>query len=67
MNSQLENLYQQFRRHQREVANEDRGMLTMYPSGRTEMSYGSAPYGEHALSALASARAHVAFLNSRAG
>lgn len=42
------------------AANGD-GALTVYPSGRTERSFGSAPYGEHALSAWMSAKRAVYF------
>ena len=62
MTSSLARLYHQFRAHQRKVCTAGRGCLTVYPSGRTEMTYASAPYGEHAMSAIASARSHKAFL-----
>lgn len=55
-------LYHQFRRHQRDVQVSGGGVLTVYPEGRTELSYASAPYGEHAISAFTAAKRHAAFL-----
>lgn len=48
--------YKQARAHQRKCQTEGLGSLTVYASGRTERAYGSAPYGEHALSAYSQAR-----------
>ncbi|RWL22523.1 MAG: hypothetical protein EOR63_32310 [Mesorhizobium sp.] len=62
MNGKVKHHYLQFRAHQRKVSSDGGGMLTRYPSGRTEKSYASAPYGEHALSAFISAKRHIAFL-----
>lgn len=53
--------YRHFRQHQAKVAAAGGGTLTVYPSGRTEISYASAPYGEHAKAALASAKRHIHF------
>jgi len=61
MNTATLHYYRQFRAHQHAVAMDGSGSLTVYPSGRTETSYGSAPYGEHALSAYLSAKCHIAF------
>ncbi len=58
-------LYREFRAHQAKVASNGGGVLATFPSGRTERSYASAPYGEHALSAYAAAKSHAAFLRSR--
>ncbi len=58
----LTHYYRYFRNHQRDVINEGGGAITVYPTGRTELSYGSAPYGEHAISALLSAKHHINFL-----
>ena len=55
-------LYRENRAHQRAVQLSGGGCLTVYPNGRTELSYASAPYGEHAVAAFASARQSVAFL-----
>lgn len=63
MTFHVKHLYRHFRDHQRAVVLRG-GMLTTYPSGRTELTYGSAPYGEHALAAYASAKRHVAFMNT---
>lgn len=61
MNEELRQEYFNYRAHQAKVATEGGGCLTVYPSGRTEMSYASAPYGEHALSALSAARQMLSF------
>lgn len=61
MNRAIQHFYRHFRAHQSKVWSEGGGALTVYPSGRTELSYGSAPYGEHALSAIAAARSQIAF------
>ena len=53
--------FKQVRAHQARVAASGGGSLTTYPSGRTERSYASAPYGEHALAAWASAKREVFF------
>jgi hypothetical protein len=55
-------MYRRFRAHQMNVATDGRGMVTRYPSGRTEVSYASAAYGEHALAAWQQARAHTYFV-----
>ena len=54
--------FKRFRAHQMKVANSGGGMLTIFPSGRTETTFASSPFGEHALSALMSARRHIAFM-----
>lgn len=57
-------LFKKFRDHQRNVANNGGGTVTRYmDSGRTEFTYASAPYGEHALSAFWSAIRHQNFLD----
>ena len=61
MNTMLLQYYRRQRAHQRNVWITG-GMLTTYPDGRTELSYASAPYGEHALSAITAARATVHFM-----
>lgn len=38
------------------------GSLTVCPSGRTELTGGSAAYGFHALAAYQSARSHIYFM-----
>jgi hypothetical protein len=57
----LARLYRVARAHQKRLAADDSGTLTVYPSGRTERSYASAPYGEHALAAWWSAKSALAF------
>jgi len=52
MNAATLHLYKQNRAHQMAIANNGAGALTTYlDSGKTELSYGSAPYGKHAISA----------------
>jgi hypothetical protein len=58
--------YKQARAHQAKVIAEGGGMLTRYESGRTEKSYASAPYGEHALSAFMAAKRSIHFRKSLA-
>lgn len=53
--------FKHFRAWQRKVSVESGGGLTVYPSGRTERTFASAPYGEHALSAWESAKAQIHF------
>ncbi|OQM74927.1 hypothetical protein [Manganibacter manganicus] len=65
MTEQHKMLFRQSRAHQMEIAASGGGMLCTYPSGRTELTYGSAPYGRHALSAWAFAKRHAAFVNGR--
>lgn len=67
MSTAITRAYWKERDHQRKVQVTGGGMLTTYPSGRTELSYGSAPYGEHAISAWAAARRHVAFVQRLEG
>lgn len=62
--AQLAHFYRHFRQHQQNVIAEGGGMLTTFPSGRTELSYASSAYGCHALSAWQSARSHAHFLSS---
>ena len=62
MTRAIEHFFREFRDHQRKVQDEGRGVLTVYPSGRTERSYASAPYGEHALSAFLAAKHHATFV-----
>ena len=62
-NRNLGALYRHFRQHQQNVINQGGGMLTTFPSGRTELSYGSSAYGCHALSAWPSAKWHARSLD----
>lgn len=59
MNNALKRHYIEHRRHQMKIANDGGGAITIYQSGRTELSYASAPYGEHALSAYMAAKRHM--------
>jgi len=61
MQTAVSHFYRQSRAHQAAVYAAGGGSLTVEASGRSEMSYGAAPYGEHALSAMASARRQIAF------
>lgn len=55
-------LFKKFRNHQRVIAANGGGALTtLRDSGRTEITFASAPYGEHAVSAFWSAIAHQNF------
>lgn len=54
----LAHYYKHFRQHQQNVIVKGGGMLTTFPSGRTELSYASSAYGCHALSAWQSAKWH---------
>lgn len=62
MTAAMQHHYRAARAHQQKVWADGCGSLTVYPSGRTEHAYASAPYGEHALSAWMAARRHVYFL-----
>ena len=62
MNTQLQHHYKRLRLHQWRIYTDGSGCLTTYPCGKTELSYGSAPYGEHALSAITVARSHINFI-----
>ncbi len=62
MKKAIQHHFRAARKHQRDVANDGGGTLTVFPSGRTELSFASAPFGEHALSAFMSAKSHIAFL-----
>lgn len=53
--------YKQARAHQAAVMAMGGGTVTRYQSGRTEMSYAAAPYGEHALSAYLQAKRSIYF------
>lgn len=61
MNEELRREYAYNRAHQRNAAADDVYDLTVYPSGRTEKSYGGACYGEHALAAWEAARNTASF------
>ena len=64
VNHATRHYYRLFRAHQMSLANDGSGMITTYAdSGKIEMSYGSAPYGEHALNAYRSAKRHLAFID----
>lgn len=57
----VKELFKAERARQRKIANGGGGMLTRFPSGRTELTFGASAFGCHALSAMQSAR----FLASR--
>ena len=59
--SPVAHYYRQFREHQARVMASGGGTVTRYPTGRVELSYASAPYGEHALSAFTAAKRHIHF------
>lgn len=65
VNDQVRQLFIKFRKHQMDVWANGGGMLCTFPSGRTELTFASAPFGEHAKSAFTSAKRHAAFINSR--
>ena len=56
--------FKKARKHQMKVATDGGGCLTVYPDGKTELSYASAPYGEHAYSAYMQAIRSVHFQES---
>lgn len=58
MNHAIRHHYQKARAHQMETFG---CSVTTYPSGRTELTGGSAAYGCHAEAALACARSAIAF------
>jgi hypothetical protein len=63
MNANILRFYKQHRAHQMAIANDGGGtMVTYADSGKVELSYASAPYGKHALSALNSARRSIHFI-----
>jgi len=63
MNKTLLHYYRQKRAWQRKLMNDGRAMSTTYAdSKKVKLSYASAPYGEHAVSALMSARSHMHFM-----
>lgn len=53
--------FRRARAHQMDVWASGGGMVTTYPGGRTELTFASAPYGRHALSAFASAKRALSF------
>jgi len=62
MNHAIQHYYKAARDWQREVYANGGGMITSFTDGTaSQLSYASAPYGEHALSALTSAKAQIAF------
>jgi len=65
VSNKLKHHFKRFRKHQMDIANNDGGMLTVFPSGRTELTFASAPFGEHAISALMSAKQHIAFMERK--
>ncbi|MCP4127316.1 MAG: hypothetical protein GY753_09670 [Gammaproteobacteria bacterium] len=62
MNKTLQHHFRAERKHQMDIANDGGGSLEVFPNGRTELSFGSAPFGEHALSAFVSAKGQIAFM-----
>ena len=60
----LQHHFKRFRQHQMNVAADGGGTLTTFPGGRTELTFASAPFGEHALSAFMSAKRHIHFMRS---
>lgn len=61
MDRSVAHFYKLNRAHQRASAAKGGSMLTIFESGRTELSFGGAPYGEHALSAFMAAKRELAF------
>jgi hypothetical protein len=64
MRNDILHYYRQTRAHQMSMWATGGGTITRYPGGKTELSYGSAPYGEHAVSAYQSARSHIHFMKT---
>ena len=63
MNANILRFYKQARTHQMDILNSGGGSITTYAdSGKVELSAGSAPYGEHAISALTSAKRSIHFI-----
>lgn len=62
-NVREKHFFGKFRAHQRAIYADGGGTLTTFPSGRTELTFAGAPFGEHALSAWLAAKRHVAFLD----
>jgi len=63
MNNAIKHHYKNYRAHQMNVWAEGGGTVTTYADGgKVEITYASAPYGEHAASALASAKRHIHFV-----
>lgn len=56
----LAHAYRVARAYQQKLMTDDAYGLTVYPSGRTERTFGPAPYGEHALNAFATAKWRLA-------
>lgn len=52
----VKNLFIEQRKHQMKIANSGGGALTVFPSGRTELTFASAPFGRHAISAFRTAK-----------
>jgi hypothetical protein len=65
VSTSLTHYYKMNRKHQMKIANEGGGTITVYKSGRTEFSYASAPYGEHAMSAYMQAKRDLRFAERR--
>lgn len=63
MDDRVRRFFKEFRDHQRNVWASGGGTLTTFRSGRTELTFASSPFGEHALNAFVSAKRHVAFLD----
>lgn len=62
MNQSILHYYRAARDWQRTVIADGGGMITSFTDGTaSQLSYASAPYGEHALSALASAKGQISF------
>jgi hypothetical protein len=61
MNEELRSEYAYNRAHQRKADADGVYGLTVYPSGRTEKSFGGACYGEHALAAWEAAHSTANF------
>ena len=62
MNNKTQHYYRQQRLHQRSIMADGGGMLTTFIDGTaSQLSYGSAPYGEHAVNALQVAKSQIAF------
>ncbi len=62
MNQAIQHYFRQARDHQKSIMNSGGGMITTDPDGKaSQLSYASAPYGEHAISAYFGAIGQIAF------
>lgn len=63
VNQHTARLYKQFRDHQRDVQASGGGSVVTDSNGREEVSYASAPYGRHAVSAFVAAKRHAGWMD----